>query len=254
MKFWYIAANTFREIIRDRILYGLLVFALFIIGFSLVLGQLSFAEQTRISANFGFSAIHLSATVLAVFMGSTLVAKEIDKQTIMTLLVRPILREEFLLGKFLGLALAIMTVMAGLSLVVGLVFWGLGFGWSWNASCILWGIALEAAVMLAFTMLFGVISRPVLVVVFSVGIYLIGHWQNSLAYFSGESQSVVFQVVGKVVNSLLPNLDTFNWREMILVEDRIPLQQVALASANAFFWIVFTMTLAALLFRRRDFV
>ena len=97
---WIIANNTFREIIRDRILYGLVVFALLLIGVSLVLGQLSFAEQMRISIDFGFAAIHFSAVILSIFIGSTLVSKEIDKKTVMTLLARPITRFQFLFGKF----------------------------------------------------------------------------------------------------------------------------------------------------------
>src|SRR5436305_70886 len=100
---YVIAVNTFHEIIRDRILYGILVFALLLIGISLALGQLSFAEQSRISANFGFTGIHLAAAILAIFIGSSLVSREIEKRTIMTLLVRPLSRTQFIIGKFLGL-------------------------------------------------------------------------------------------------------------------------------------------------------
>src|SRR4051812_34634381 len=95
---WIIAKNTYREIIRDRILYGIVVFALMLVGLSLALGQLTFAEQAKISADFGFIGIQLSAVVLAIFVGSSLVAKEIEKQTILTLLARPITRTQFLLG------------------------------------------------------------------------------------------------------------------------------------------------------------
>jgi Cu-processing system permease protein len=116
-----IASNTFREIIRDRILYGIVVFALLLIGLSLALGGLSFSEEARISANFGFTGIQLSTAVLAIFIGSTLVSRELEKQTILTLLARPITRTQFLLGKLLGLIFVIMTVMAGLALVLALV-------------------------------------------------------------------------------------------------------------------------------------
>src|SRR5689334_11892297 len=98
-----IAINTFREIVRDRILYGILVGAILLILLSLALGQLSFAEQTRIAANFGFTAIHIGAVIVSIFVGSTLVAREIDKKTILTLFVRPISRQQFLFGKCLGL-------------------------------------------------------------------------------------------------------------------------------------------------------
>ena len=85
-----IAINTFREIIRDRILYGIVVFALILLGVSLALGSLGIQEQVRISLNFGFMGIQLSLVVLAIFVGSTLVYKEIEKQTVTTLLARPL--------------------------------------------------------------------------------------------------------------------------------------------------------------------
>ena len=64
-----IALNTYRELIRDRILYGLLVFSFLLIAVSLALGQLSFDEQSRISINFGFTAIHLSVMIISIFLG-----------------------------------------------------------------------------------------------------------------------------------------------------------------------------------------
>ncbi|MCB0342972.1 MAG: ABC transporter permease subunit, partial [Bdellovibrionales bacterium] len=124
---WIIALNTFREIIRDRILYGLVVFALLLIGLSLALGQLSFAEQIRISANFGFTGIHLSAVMLSIFAGGSLVAKEIDKKTILTLLARPISRFQFMLGKSLGLTLVVVSVVTGLALVLAFILMNMGF-------------------------------------------------------------------------------------------------------------------------------
>src|ERR1044071_5461067 len=118
---WILAVNTFREVIRDRILYALIVFAILLIGLSLALGQLSFAEQARISANFGMSAIHLCAVALAIFVGSNLVYKEIEKKTIMTILVRPISRLQFIFGKALGLTMVIVTMILGLACILALV-------------------------------------------------------------------------------------------------------------------------------------
>ena len=115
-----IAKNTFREVIRDRILYSLVVFALLLVLLSLSLGQLSFDENIRLSANFGFTGIHISAMALAVFIGSTLVAKEIEKQTILTLLARPISRAQFIMGKALGLMAVVNVVVLSLGLILSI--------------------------------------------------------------------------------------------------------------------------------------
>lgn len=188
-----IAANTYREIIRDRILYGLIVFALLLIGLSLALGQLSFAEQTRISANFGLTAIHISAVMIAIFMGSSLVNKEIDKKTILTLFVRPISRLQFLLGKSLGLVLLILTAIGGLALVLMGVFLGIGLGISSLFFVALLGIILEALILLAVSLFFSAFATPVMVVAFSLGIFVIGHWTESLRFFAQKNESIAFE-------------------------------------------------------------
>ena len=113
-----VAFNTFREAIRDRILYSLLVFALAMIGGSLVLSTLSVGGEVRIIKDLGLAAIGLVGTLIAVFIGVGLVHKEIERRTLYAIITKPIRRAEFVLGKFLGLALTLavnVTIMgAGL--------------------------------------------------------------------------------------------------------------------------------------------
>jgi Cu-processing system permease protein len=178
-----IAFNTFREIIRDRILYGIVVFALLLIGVSVVLGELSFAEQARISADFGFTGIQISACVLAIFVGSTLVAREIEKQTVLTLLAKPVTRSQFILGKFLGLALVVTAIMLGLAVVLALLLIFLGFTLELSFPIALLGILMEALFLISLALFFGTFARPMMTVVFAVSFFLIGHWVDSLDFF-----------------------------------------------------------------------
>ena len=99
-----IAKNTFREAIRDRILYGFLFFAVLLILFSVVLGQLSFNQQIRCTLDVGLAGISFFSVLIAIFLGITLLHKEIEKRTIYTVLSKPVSRATYLLGKFLGLA------------------------------------------------------------------------------------------------------------------------------------------------------
>ncbi|MBC86665.1 MAG: hypothetical protein CL677_05750 [Bdellovibrionaceae bacterium] len=249
---WILAKNTFREIIRDRILYGLIVFALLLVGFSLALGQLSFTEQARISGNFGFAGIHISSMVLAIFIGASLVAKEIDKKTVMTLLVRPMSRLQFILGKCLGLTFVISTVILGLALVMYFVFLGLGLEVYPNFLKALWGILLEAILLLGMAMFFSSFSRPMMVICFSLGIFFIGHWLNNLTYFSEQSESEGFKSIAEVITSVFPNLERFNWRDQVLVEKFIP-DDLILATVYSFAWFSFCIVLTSFIFRRKDF-
>lgn len=251
---WIIAKNTYREIIRDRILYGIVVFALLLIGMSIALGELSFAEQARISANFGFAGIQLSACILAVFVGSSLVSKEIEKQTILTLLARPITRAQFLMGKFVGLAFVILTVMAGLALVLAGLVAALELKIDDTFSVALYGIVLEALILLGLALLFGSFARPMMTVTFTATLFLIGHWVGSLRYFIEKSDSGAFKTVGHVIVRVVPDLERFNWRAAPVYQMSVPAQEVAATSLYAFGWIVVLVAATTLIFSKRDFV
>lgn len=250
---WIIARNTYLEIIRDRILYGLIVFALLLVGVSLAMGQLSFSERVRISANFGLASIQISAVILAIFVGSTLVSKEIDKKTIMTLLARPIHRGQFLIGKALGLISVIVTSMTGLAIVLTLIFYSMGMVISTNFFFALHGILLEAMTLLAFAMFFSTFASPMSVVSFCIGIFLIGHWLNSLNFFLMRGEGTVFSVVGKFIVYTFPNLELFNWRAAVVYGDSLPFSEVATASGYMALWFSFLLTGSILIFRRKDF-
>lgn len=249
---WILASNTFREVIRDRILYALLMFAVLLIGLSLALGQLSFAEQARISANFGLSGIHLVAVALAIFVGSNLIYKEIEKKTIMTILVRPIGRTQFILGKALGLGLVIVTMIFGLALILGLVFWGLSKPVDGRFVLVLTGLLAESLVLLGVTILFSMITKPLLVVCFSIGIFLIGHWQGSLTYFAAKDQGGPLSVLAWLVRHFVPDLERLNWKDLVLYEQPVQAAVKASALGNAAAWFVFYILLSSVLFVRKD--
>ena len=250
---WIIAINTYREIIRDRVLYGLLVFALLLIGMSLALGQLSFAEQARISADFGLTAIHLSAIVFSIFVGSTLVYREIDKKTVMTLLVRPISRFQFVLGKCLGLSLVTATSVLCLALILWGVFIGVDMEVSQLFPLALFGVLLESILLLGFTIFFSSFASPMMVVSFSAGIFIVGHWISSLDFFSGKSPSVVFRAFAKFLIAICPDLERFNWRSHVIYKDTLTWSEVSYATVYSFSWFLVLVLVAVFIFRRRDF-
>jgi Cu-processing system permease protein len=249
-----IAFNTFREIIRDRILYGIVVFALLLIGVSVVLGELSFAEQARISADFGFTGIQISACVLAIFVGSTLVAREIEKQTVLTLLAKPVTRSQFILGKFLGLALVVTAIMLGLAVVLALLLIFLGFTLELSFPIALLGILMEALFLISLALFFGTFARPMMTVVFAVSFFLIGHWVDSLDFFVKKSKSPAFQILGGGLSRIIPNLERFNWRSAPVYSTTVPISEVLTALAYGCGWIIFLLAATSLIFRRRDFV
>ncbi|MCB0421430.1 MAG: ABC transporter permease subunit [Bdellovibrionales bacterium] len=250
---WIIAHNTFREIIRDRILYGLIIFALLLIGLSLILGQLSFSEQMRISLDFGFAAIHISAVILSIFIGSTLVFKEIDKKTVMTLLARPITRFQFLIGKALGLVMVIGTVLVGLSAVLLIVLISMGVLVEANFTVGLYGIFLESIVLLSMALMFSTFTRPVMVVSACLGLFLIGHWMGSLEFFAQKSKAQSFIAFERFLSTVIPNLESFNWRSLAIYGDSISTDLLLSASFYSSIWVMIFLVTATLIIWRKDF-
>jgi hypothetical protein len=112
LRTYAIALNTFREAIRDRVLYGVLGFSVFNLLFSLALGELSLGEQRRVVADLGYASISLFSVVIAIFLGSSLLYKEIERKTLYVILPKPIARAEFLVGKYLGIALTASVFVA----------------------------------------------------------------------------------------------------------------------------------------------
>lgn len=251
---WIIATNTYKEIIRDRILYGLVVFAMLLIGLSLALGALSFQEQGRITADFGLMGVHLSAVILAIFVGSTLVSKEIEKRTIFTLLSHAVTRTQFLVAKLLGMILVLLTVMVGLTVILCGLFLYLEMPINEILFLAVFGTLLEASILLSLIILFGIFSSPLLSVSFTLGIFLIGHWLNDLKFFSEKSADPAFKMFATGINYVLPNLERFNWRSNVTFGETIDVHTILMATANASSWVIVCIGIAALIFRRRDFV
>ncbi len=247
-----IALNTFREIMRDRILYGLLVFAVLLIALSLALGQLSFAAQARITVDFGFAAIHLRAVILSIFVGSTLVGREIEKKTIMTLLVRPISRTQFVVGKSLGLLGVIVVCIALLAGVLATILFALKLAPNMAFLIGLYGVILEAAVLLCVTLFFGTFASPMLAVSFALGVFLIGHWLQSLKYFAKRSQDPVFLAVARVTRAVFPNLEYFNWRALFVYHTPVNYGNVIWVSVYSLAWAALLISLSSMILGQRD--
>ncbi|MEM7447656.1 MAG: hypothetical protein AAF355_05380 [Myxococcota bacterium] len=147
-RIWAISINTFREAVRDRVLVGLLGGAASLIAFSLVLGQLSLNNERRVVHDVGFGAISIFSVIAAVFLGASLLYKEIERKTLYVILPKPIHRFEFLLGKYFGVLLtgAVFIAFEGSLQMLALASqWEAG---SWLLGCVLCVNGLGAVVLL----------------------------------------------------------------------------------------------------------
>jgi ABC-type transport system involved in multi-copper enzyme maturation permease subunit len=204
-----IARNTFREAIRDRILYGFLFFAVVLILFSLVLGQLSLGEQVRVTLDVGLSGISLFAVLMSIFIGIALLHKEIEKRTIYPVLSKPVSRAAYLVGKFLGLAATMAVQIALMSLVFFLVL--ALQGGSLHAGLFL-ALALtfvETLLVISMALFFTSFSRPFLSGLFSLGVFTAGRNADLISELAEVESLAWLSPVLDGATAVLPNLYLF---------------------------------------------
>ena len=251
ISFFVIAKISFLEILRDRFFLVLLLFSVLLLALSLVLGGLSFAEQRRILVDLGMASIHVFTVVVALFLGALSLRREIEKQTYTTVLVRPLSRAHFLLGKWLGLALLLLLSVALLSTVLAFL---LGVGGAQALPAIAWGVVIESLVLLALAFFFSSFLRPFVAIFSSMGIYLIGHWHQEMAFFANQSGSTAFEALAWVVGFTTPNLQFFNFRYFSYFEQGVSRGELITAGLHGSAWIGLLLLLAIFIWEKKDLV
>jgi ABC-type transport system involved in multi-copper enzyme maturation permease subunit len=243
---------SFFEFLRDRIVWiGLFVAAL-IFGFSIILGSLSFNEQQRILSQLGWAAIELSTLGMSLILSANWLHKEMERQTCLLVLARPVSRSQFLLGKYLPILF--LTFM--LQFVLAVVLWAL-LGFTYTGSSFLqvfWGTFLEVAMVFSCCFFVATFMRPMLSFITGFGIYLIGHWMQEIEFFGKKYKIGFYQDLAKTVKWFLPNLFQFNWRTVYFFEHGVPADQILWCTFHAVGWLLFLVFASILIFRRKDLV
>jgi ABC-type transport system involved in multi-copper enzyme maturation permease subunit len=249
-----IAHNTFKEAVRDRILYLLLFFAALSIIVSRILALLTVGDRVKIIKDVGLASISLFGALMAILIGTGLVYKEIEKRTIFTLISKPMRRYEFLLGKFFGLVLTLFVML----LLMSVIFLALVFFHTqtieWKLLLAVLYIFIELILITAVAILFSSFSTPILSSLFSLCFYLIGHFSWSLETLIKKIPAGLFKVLAEIVYTVLPDLENFNYKTEVVHGLHIPAQALLYSAAYGIVYTVFIMALAVLVFRRRDFI
>ena len=248
-----VALNTFREAIRDRILYVILAFALGLIGVSRLLSMLTVGSEEKILKDLGLFAISLFGLLTAVFVGVSLVYKELEKRTLYTLLANPVRRSHFVIGKFFGLLalIGLNTVLMTLALAALLAFHGGGILALLPA---IWLTFVELALITAFAILFSSYTNPILAALGTVTVYVSGHLAWSLPLLAKRLPEGFGQSVCRALYWVMPSLDKLNIRAEAV--HGLPIDPGFLAQATLYGlgYTAVVLILACLIFERREFL
>jgi ABC-type transport system involved in multi-copper enzyme maturation permease subunit len=249
-----IALNTFKEAVRDRILYLIAFFGAGAIVFSRVLALLTVGDRLKIIKDVGLASISLFGTLMAVLIGTGLVYKEIDKKTIFTLLSKPIGRGVFLVGKFAGLVLTLAVMIGLMSLLFLVVLFFHSFRFEAALLVALLFIFVELVLITAVAIFFSCFSTPILSSIFTLSFYLIGHTSWGLKALIKKIPPGVGRTLAKGLFLLLPDLEALNFKTEVVHGIAIPAAALVHGVLYAACYAALVLALAVLVFRKRDFI
>ncbi len=251
-----IATNVFREVVRDRILYIIGFYGLILVAAIRILPEIAAATEDKIFLDFGLAAMSLLGLIVAVFIGTGLVNKEIEKRTVLVLIAKPISRVEFIIGKHLGLSavlallIAVMTIIYVALLQFGNISYQLG-------SILLAAIflLLQLSLITAVAIALGVFTSSVLATLLTFGVYLMGNFSQDLVALGRLNNNPGFQRLTEGLYLVLPDLSRLDLKNQAVYGKELLPNSITLI-ANAGYGLIYTgllLAIAILIFSRREF-
>jgi ABC-type transport system involved in multi-copper enzyme maturation permease subunit len=263
---WLGATAVFRESVRDRVPYSIVVFAVLMIAASYLISQLTAGQDMKIIKDLGLAALSIFGLVIAVFIGVGLVTKEVEKRSVYGLLTKPLSRTQFLLGKYAGL---VLTLMVNLSVMTAALFAVLfyadlsassGLRASWDAPAVdprmLLAIALifsELMLVTALALFFSTFTSPLWATLLTLGLWVAGHFNNDLRNFGAVVDSAPVIWLARVTYYLIPNLAPFDIKSEVVHGLHVSARHVGYTLAYAALYIGVLLTASVTIFGRRDF-
>jgi len=249
-----ITLNTFREAVRDRVLYNFIIFVLLLVASAPLFSQISIGMERLILVNVGLSSISLFGVIIAIFIGIGLVSKEIEKRTLYTILSRPVRRWEFIAGKYFGLMLTLVvnTGLMTLGFYVALLISDRAFKPADAAMLIaVYFIVLQFLMVTAITLLFSSFSTPIFSAIFSFALFAIGTFADDLRNFAALAQGVT-KWLATGVAYLVPNFASLNVISRVAHDQHIAGKLVLYNTVYALLYSAAVVIVSVLIFERRN--
>ena len=261
-----VAVNVFKESVRDKVLYNLVVFAVLLITMSYLVGEMTAGADMKIIKDLGLASIATFGRLIAVFIGIGLVWKEVERRSIYSLLSKPLRRNQFIVGKFAGLSLTLLVNIA----VMAVAFYALlafmdtrfedSIRAGWPAPALdltmMKAVALifvELLLLTAIALFFSTFSSPFLSAMLTLGLWVTGHFNADLRAFENVTESPAAIWMARGLYYVLPNFAAFDVKAQVVHAQAVPLAYVGWTALYGFTYIALVLAAAVTIFSRRDF-
>ncbi len=260
-----IAGNTFKEAIRDRILYSLILFAILMIASSLVFSTISAQQYNKIVRDLGLTSISLFGILISLFLGMGLVNKEIEKKTVYNIFSKPVKRFEFIIGKYVGLAFTLFVITVSMSVILFLIVFYVEFRNAEFISHYYGGLYykelfiavffqyLEFLIVVGIALVFSSFTTPVLAALMSFLFFAVGRFSSDIKLLSENTESPIVKTFTEIIYRVIPNLEKFDFRSEAVYGGDVSASLVFYTTGYCSLYVLILLLLAITIFERREF-
>ncbi|MBY0413660.1 MAG: ABC transporter permease subunit [Bdellovibrionales bacterium] len=243
---------TFLEVYRSKLMVSLLFLALGLILVTYVASEFAYGAPAKIALDVGLGIMSLSNLIISIFIGATLLSREIEQRTLYMVLSRPISRVSFLIGKILGLSMILLinSILLGSLTIFLFTYFGGNFQtlFVWT----LYFAFLEAFTVLIFAIFFSLITNTTLSVVYTIIIFIIGHALNETSKILLVKLSPLFRNILEASFLILPNFYRLNLKDFVLYEQNITLRYLSLTHIYLVLYLVALISLVSVIFKNKN--
>ena len=251
-KIYTVGKVSFREIVRDKILYNSVLCASVLVSLSFIASQLTYATQTRVIVNFGLMTLTFASVAIAILISAPMLNREIERRTAFVILSKPISRLQFMLGKQLGLTFVLITNWLLLSVVFLFIYLTAGGQLHMTLGWALIYVLIQSLWVMALAVMFSAYSTPAVSALLTLGVYMIGSNISQIRLFIRQDGDSTFSQVLNTLIGFLPNFETFTLGMKTVYQIPISPAVVFFSLAYALFWMLIFVLLSGILFNRKE--
>jgi ABC-type transport system involved in multi-copper enzyme maturation permease subunit len=247
-----VAKYTFVEVYRSKVMASIIFIAIGLLVAVYVASEFAYGAPSKVALDFGFGLTSISNLVMAIFIGSTLLSKEIENRTLYMILSRPISRTSFMIGKVIGLSSVLIINTIILSLVSVGMYYYLGGQLNplmfWTA----WFSIMESFVLMLFSIFFSLITSNALAVIYTIAVWIVGHTLSATLKLMNTKATPAFNYILKTFSSVVPDLDKINLKDLLIYKQSVPLEFIIKSQGYITIYIMAQLFFISYVFKNKN--
>lgn len=251
-KTFIVAKYTFIEVYRSKVMLSILFIALGLVIISYIASEFAYGAPSKVALDFGFGLTSISNFIMAIFIGSTLLSKEIENRTLYMILSRPISRTSFMLGKVAGLSSVLVINTTLLSLVSVAIYFYLGGQISTLMFWTAWFSFVEAFIIMLFAIFFSLLTSNALAIIYTMTTWIVGHSLSATSKIIFAKNNVFFNYTLKTISGLIPDLEKINLKDLLIYEQTISTNYIINAQIYVSVYIVAMLLIISFMFKKKN--